>query len=600
MPEDRSATYQLQTQQGKWLGALEVQKGHATIGGKVYPTVKMPDGSVWMAQNLDMTWEGLTTLTDYTYVFSTDVYSAYWEFDQQNYGSWGRYYNARAFYYLENNSSTLCPGWHVPDKNDLGFWDTIYPASFSDNYGFNLSVYGHGEVSTRYDTRGWYTGTSYNNNVTMYGLLFYNAVEANCRYVSTSDGTSYSRGQLNANAQDYNYKLYPIRLVMDDPSQFVPDTIEHDLRTQYTKYWRPQITFEFSESDFNPNRKGLFNTEYGNRNNFIWTKVSDSPNRWRLDVGSKNGIITAGDQQYGLALLCATKNGSTVNGLLTSTQLGTCTCKIVGFGNMDNIETMDRSFMNCTSLTQIPSSIPFGGYVANVAQMFAGCTEVTGGALALYNQLKDVTTITNHADTFKDCGLNTVTGLAELQQIPLSWGGLLAPPSTTMTCTRVESSNPKVKWSCGSTAPDWSTNPELYVFTSESVSQYAGVNMKRASTTNTQNNFATSGVEAYYRIAFVQFASGTSGAITWALTTSGYNGKLDASATAGDMPGTLSYDNYGATDLHYGTYDSSKQVYVCFLVTNAAPDSWQGLSDAYALQGNNFYKESLDFKWFTD
>lgn len=597
MPADRSANYQLQTQQGNWPGAFPVQKGHATIGGKSYPTVKMPGGSVWMAQNLDMTWEGLTPLTYYPY-WPTAPYCAYWQLDQESYGDRGLFYNRAAVEYLEEHKATLCPGWHVPSYTEFrGFWDAIYPASMSDIYGFNLSVYGMGGINSAADTYGWFTApTGLNNDSTGYCLSYISSSTVGYYYIKI-EGTSTTKA-FNTGSNSY---AIPVRLVMDDPSQFVPETTEYkNFRTEYTKYWRPQITFEFSESDFVPNSKGLFNSEYGNRNNFRWTKVSDSPNRWRLDVGSKNGIITAEDQQYGLALLCATKNGSTVTGLLTSTKLGTCTCKIVSFDTMDNIETMDRSFMNCTALTQIPSSIPFGGYVANVAQMFAGCTEVTSGALALYNQLKDVTTITNHADTFKDCGLNTVTGLAELQQIPLSWGGLLAPPSTTMTCTRVESSNPKVKWSCGNTAPDWSTNPALYVFTSESVSQYAGVNMKRTSTTNIQNNFATSGAEAYYRIAFVQFASGTSGAITWALTTSGYNGKLDASATAGDMPGTLSYDNYGATDLHYGTYDSSKQVYVCFLVTNAAPDSWQGLSDAYALQGNNFYNASQDFKWFTD
>jgi hypothetical protein len=265
---------------------------------------------------------------------------------------------------------------------------------------------------------------------------------------------------------------------------------------------------------------------------------------------------------------------------------------------MDNVETMDRSFMNCTSLTSIPSSIQFGSYVANVAQMFAGCTEVTGGALSLYNQLKDIATITNHSDTFKNCGTNTQTGLAELQQIPLSWGGMLAPPSTSTTFTRVESKNPKYKWQYNDTnGPDWSTNPVLFIFTDSSLSQYAGINMRKTTTGNIQNGL-TSG-ERYYMPAFVQFDSGSSGTISWVLTTTGYNGHLNASTSAGDMPGTLSYDNFGATDQHFGTYDSSKTVYFCFLVTNVTIDNWGGLTDAYGIQGNNYYQTPITIKWFT-
>lgn len=595
MPADRSATYQLQTQQGKWVGAAPLQKGHATIAGRVYPVVKLPNGSVWMASNLIWPVPEAAILRDYSEL--PDMKSvAFWQFDEATYLDRGLFYNAPAFVFFQAHIPYYFQGWHVPTYSELH--DAMQDAAINKGLfeAFNLTA-GYGNLLASDENHGWYedrpdTVTPPRKSYILPDTQSSNTIYACCYIDETSSGKTLSGS--TAWSYSHNYHL-PIRLVMDDPSQFVPETTETwNARTRYTRYWRPKITFEFSESDFNPIGKGLYNSAYDNGRN--WTKVSDSPNRWTLEVNSKNRMVSTEDMQYGLAYVCSTHSQSSIYGLLTPTHLGTCTCKIVDFDTMDNIETMDRSFVNCTGLTQIPSSIQFGSYVANVAQMFAGCTEVTGGALDLYNQLKDVATITNHADTFKDCGLNTVTGLAELQQIPLSWGGLLAPPSTTMNCIRVA----KVKWSCGSTAPDWSTNPELYVFTSSSVSDYAGVNMKRSNTVNTQNNFATSGAEAYYRIAFVQFASGTSGAITWALTTSGYNGKLDASATAGDMPGTLSYDNYGVTDLHYGTYDSSKQVYFCFLVTNVAPDSWQGLSDAYALQGNNFYKATQDIKWFTD
>ena len=123
--------------------------------------------------------------------------------------------------------------------------------------------------------------------------------------------------------------------------------------------------------------------------------------------------------------------------------------------------------------------------------------------------------------------------------------------------------------------------------------------MRKTSITNIQNNLATSGAATYYRPAFVQFTSSNyGGAISWVLTTSGYNGTLNASTSAGDMPGTLDYSTYGPTDKHYGTYDSSKDVYFAFLVTNAEPNSWGGLTDAYGLQSNNYFLTSIAIKWF--
>jgi acyl-CoA synthetase (AMP-forming)/AMP-acid ligase II len=122
--------------------------------------------------------------------------------------------------------------------------------------------------------------------------------------------------------------------------------------------------------------------------------------------------------------------------------------------------------------------------------------------------------------------------------------------------------------------------------------------MRKTAIQNKQNSLYTSGVATYYRPAFVQFTSGSSGTISWVLTTSGYNGMLNASTSAGDMPGTLDYSVYGPTDKHYGTYDSSKSVYFAFLVTNAEPNSWSGLTDAYGLQSNSYFLTNITIKWF--
>ena len=62
--------------------------------------------------------------------------------------------------------------------------------------------------------------------------------------------------------------------------------------------------------------------------------------------------------------------------------------------------------------------------VVNVDSMLDGCTAVEGGALNLYKQMSTQTTpLTNHADTFFDCGTLTENGTVELLGISCHWGG---------------------------------------------------------------------------------------------------------------------------------------------------------------------------------
>lgn len=48
----------------------------------------------------------------------------------------------------------------------------------------------------------------------------------------------------------------------------------------------------------------------------------------------------------------------------------------------------------------------------------------SSGAWLTYN--KAVNRAGSHASTFKNCGKNTVSGTAELAQIPTSWGGTMS------------------------------------------------------------------------------------------------------------------------------------------------------------------------------
>lgn len=112
--------------------------------------------------------------------------------------------------------------------------------------------------------------------------------------------------------------------------------------------------------------------------------------------------------------------------------------------DMSNVFIMHYMFDGCTSLTSVPLfdtskaenvSYMFNGCtslkaiplfntseVYNMDYMFKNCINVQSGALALYNQVSTQADIpSTHIQTFYSCGSNTVTGAAELAQIPSDW-----------------------------------------------------------------------------------------------------------------------------------------------------------------------------------
>lgn len=75
-------------------------------------------------------------------------------------------------------------------------------------------------------------------------------------------------------------------------------------------------------------------------------------------------------------------------------------------------------FWGCTSLTDIPDlNIP---NVLYCTRMFIYCYNVETGMLRIYNKLKN-TAGYYHSECFRDCGINTTAGSAELAQIPDDW-----------------------------------------------------------------------------------------------------------------------------------------------------------------------------------
>lgn len=139
------------------------------------------------------------------------------------------------------------------------------------------------------------------------------------------------------------------------------------------------------------------------------------------------------------------QNSNTFNGLLRN---DVNLLEVLG-ANTSGVTDMSYMFANCSALTTVPvfdtSSVTTTSYMFNnctslttvplfdtsslviMARMFYYCTAVESGALALYTQAStQATPPTNHSYTFKNCGINTTTGAAELAQIPSNWGGTMS------------------------------------------------------------------------------------------------------------------------------------------------------------------------------
>ena len=376
----------------------------------------------------------------------------------------------------------------------------------------------------------------------------------------------------------------------------------------YSSYEYPYLTFEFSVPDFTPTASLLNSTYHGLCD---WEQVSSSPNVWNLKI--RSWVYNEQHNQAGLRILFSSSDSAVNSGLLISSNLGGGTCKLIGSGNFDSMingqicQSFDRMFRYCKGLTSI---VPIQcTNVVNVGGMFEECTNIESGALDQYNWFNTYgVNITNHSGTFTYCGSNSQTGLVELNQIPVGWGGLMVPASTLMTSTKkpYNTSNGYSCWFINDPGTDFpgfdKVKNGMYLLTESSVSNYAGVSMNRSRIPNPLNGLLTaSGNALYFYPAFVQCSQipGKSGnTVSWIVTTDSPNGNLTTTKGNTDMTGTLDYSTYGPFTREYGTYDSTKDVYFVFLVTNVPIAQWGGLADGMGFLYNTNFKTDAGLRWF--
>lgn len=203
----------------KWGGNERLVKynpNKVTIGGRTYPTVKIGN-QIWMAENLDLKWEGLPIGSS----VSSSHRANYYNNDEATYG-WnghkcGLLYNSAS---LSELTGLLSDGWHIPsvsEWNELiaSTQDTSNAALLVSNgnlswapswtgsnmFGFNMIPSGQ-----RYDS-GTFWGSGVN-------AMFWTNSNRSAIYRNYTSSTStldskFSTLEVSTNAQ------YSIRLVKD-------------------------------------------------------------------------------------------------------------------------------------------------------------------------------------------------------------------------------------------------------------------------------------------------------------------------------------------------------------------------------------------------
>ena len=184
------------------------------IGGRTYRSVVI-GGKEWLAENLDFKFSGLAFGQSGT--SSSEPRGNYYQNNSSSYGKYGILYNWIAVKYLEDNKSSLIPGWHVPTTAE---WDALATAvggtsvagtklksttdwssgAGTDDYGFSALPAGgyYGSFNPLGSLAYFWTATEYYSS------------SAYIRYFDT--------GASMGSYDYYKYGQYSVRLVKDSPS----------------------------------------------------------------------------------------------------------------------------------------------------------------------------------------------------------------------------------------------------------------------------------------------------------------------------------------------------------------------------------------------
>ena len=181
------------------------------------------------------------------------------------------------------------------------------------------------------------------------------------------------------------------------------------------------LRFRFTDPSYSPVVAGVGTSGTWTKREEFTTNVWDWTNNNSSWIRAFKNAWTSEDLDVEFVELVAAGDTSAVTDVLEMFMGCSALRSAIAF-DTSNVTSFVNMFKQCTDLEDVPYFKTDSA--THVTSMFDGCTGVKSGALALYTRMSGQATPPNHINAFKDCGKDTTTGLAELQQIPASWGGL--------------------------------------------------------------------------------------------------------------------------------------------------------------------------------
>lgn len=460
-------------------------KGNPLIlDGRLYKTVTIGN-QTWMAENLDYKFNGLQ-LNNSSWSYDTKQ-ADYYDKDEATYGvngnKYGLLYNFIATKYLNDNKSTLIPGWHVPTLEE---WNTLIEyaggnnvagsklksttdwmsgppgADGTDEYGFNAKPAGYGSDDDNVVTFTGVGTVTYFLTSTPIGEGNFNP----CNLI----GLYNSSAAASLNTGFGNDRPFSIRLIKNDPYNPL-DLPSNTIRVKYRSGTQPTLT---NSNATVTQVDSSTNTYDVTLNDTYWSALFMNQTNLVEVLGANTSSVTSMAALFnGCSNLTtvAAFNTSKVTDMnymfykcnyLTSIQkidtsrvtnmsymFAKCTSlTTVPEFNTSSVTNMEQMFAECSAITTVPTfntqnvtnmnsmfavcssltSVPLfdTSNVTNMQSMFNSCTRVESGALALYQRASTQTNVpSSHSDAFYNCGSNTTAGSKELSQIATDWGGAL-------------------------------------------------------------------------------------------------------------------------------------------------------------------------------
>lgn len=141
-------------------GIYKTPDDGVVIGGKLYKVVKIGE-QTWLAENLDFVDSFIVVGSG---AISDLVAQANYYNNQEVYKKYGRLYNWNAVKYLQDNASTIFPGWRVPTEADYSQLLSMVGPNRTAEKLRSVEWGGTDEFGFGLIASGQFTGSGFSNN----------------------------------------------------------------------------------------------------------------------------------------------------------------------------------------------------------------------------------------------------------------------------------------------------------------------------------------------------------------------------------------------------------------------------------------------------